>query len=94
MFDAPKKFDPAFTGIGYENVYFNSKGNFSPADALEGWKKSPLHNAAILNLDSFKDTKWIAGGVAIDGNYAALWFISAGAPAEMPSNLPNLKVWA
>ncbi len=80
MLDAPKKFDPAFTGIGYENVYFNSKGKFSPSDALEGWKKSPLHNAAILNLDSFKDTKWIAGGVAVDGSYAALWFISNGVP--------------
>lgn len=79
IFDAPKKFDPAFSGTGYENVYFNSKGNFTPADALEGWKKSPLHNAAILNLDTFKDSQWLAGGVAIEGQYAALWFISAGA---------------
>lgn len=77
--DAPKKFDPAFSGSGYENVYFNSKGKFLPAEALEAWKKSPLHNAAILNLDVFKDSKWIAAGVAIDGKYAALWFISSGA---------------
>ncbi len=76
IFDAPKKFDPAFTGTGYENVYYNSAGKFTPADALEGWKKSSLHNAAILNLDSFKDTPWIAGGVAIEGNYANLWFVS------------------
>lgn len=81
IFDAPKKFDPAFSGTGYENVYYNSKGKFSPADALEAWKKSPLHNAAILNLDTFKDTKWIAGGVAIEGQYAALWFISPSADA-------------
>ncbi|CAN5718190.1 hypothetical protein BH20ACI4_BH20ACI4_00080 [soil metagenome] len=76
IFDAPKKFDPAFTGTGYENVYYNSSGKFTPADALEGWKKSQLHNAAILNLDSFKETPWIAGGVAIDGQYANLWFLS------------------
>lgn len=81
IFDAPKKFDPAFSGTGYENVYYNSKGKFSPAEALEAWKKSPLHNAAILNLDSFKDSKWIAGGVAIDGQYAALWFMSPSADA-------------
>ena len=79
IFDAPKKFDPAFTGSGYENVYFNSKGRFSPAEALDGWKKSPLHNAAILNLDSFKNNQWIAGGVAIEGQYANVWFISNNA---------------
>lgn len=78
ILDAPKKFDPAFTGSGYENVYYNSTGKFTPAEALDGWKKSPLHNAAILNQDTFKEMKWIAGGVAIDGQYAALWFISAG----------------
>lgn len=79
IYDAPKKFDPAFSGIGYENVYYNSKGKFSPAEALEGWKKSPLHNAALLNQDIFKDSKWLAGGVAIDGKYAAVWFISPNA---------------
>ncbi len=78
IFDAPKKFDPAFTGTGYENVYYNSSGKFTPDEVLEGWKKSPLHNAAILNRDSFKEMTWIAGGTAIDGQYAALWFISAG----------------
>ena len=82
IFDAPKKFDPAFSGYGYENVYFNSKAKFTPAEALEGWKKSPLHNAAILNKDSFKATPWIAGGVAIDGQYAAVWFISTNADAS------------
>ena len=76
IFEAPKKFDPAFSGIGYENVYYNSKGKITPAEALEGWKKSPLHNAALLNQDSFKDTPWIAGGVAIEGQYAAVWFVS------------------
>lgn len=79
IYDAPKKFDPAFSGTGYENVYYNSKGKFTPAEALEGWKKSPLHNSAILNLESFKDTPWIAGGVAIDGQYANVWFISTSA---------------
>lgn len=86
IYDAPKKFDPAFSGIGYENVYYNSKGKFSPVEALEAWKKSPLHNAAILNSDTFKNSKWIAAGVAIDGKYAALWFISPNAEAN-----PNVK---
>lgn len=86
IFDAPKKFDPAFSGTGFENVYYNSKGKFTPADALEGWKKSAMHNAAILNLDSFKDTPWIAGGVAIDGQYANVWFISTN-----PTTASNVK---
>lgn len=91
IYDAPKKFDPAFSGTGYENVYYNSKGKFTPADALEAWKKSPLHNAAILNLDAFKDSKWIAGGVAIDGKYAALWFISSDASASSGAKTTDTK---
>lgn len=91
IYDAPKKFDPAFSGTGYENVYYNSKGKFSPAEALEAWKKSPLHNAAILNSDVFKDSKWIAGGVAIDGKYAALWFISPVADATSSSKRAETK---
>ena len=47
-----------------------------PAQALEAWKKSPLHNAVILNSDVFKNSQWSAGGVAIEGKYAALWFSS------------------
>lgn len=86
IWEAPKKFDPGFSGTGYENIYYNSKGKFTPAEALEGWKKSQLHNAAILNLDMFKNSPWIAGGVAIEGQYAALWFIS---PNENSSNNIN-----
>ena len=91
MFDAPKKFDPGLSGNGYENVYYNSKGKFTPAEVLEGWKKSPLHNAALLNRDLFKDMSWIAGGVAIDGQYAALWFISAGDSNQAKINKNETK---
>ncbi len=78
IFNAPKKFFPDFSGIGFENVYFISTGKVIPLQALEGWKKSPLHNSVILNLDNFKNYNWSEGGVAIDGKYAALWFAAPG----------------
>lgn len=78
VFDAPKRFYPAFNGIGFENVYYTFGETVSPVRALEAWKKSPLHNSLILNLNLFKDSKWNRCGVAIDGQYAALWFSSDG----------------
>ena len=78
VFDAPKRLKVDYDGKGYENLYRTSSGNAIPFSALEAWKKSSMHNALILNLDSWKDTKFDAFGIAIIGQYAALWFGSSG----------------
>lgn len=74
--NAPKKFIPDFSGFGFENVYYTTGKDVIPANALEAWKKSPLHNSIILNLNPFQKFRWIEGCVAIEGKYASLWFIS------------------
>jgi hypothetical protein len=76
IFDAPKRFFPDFAGSGYENVYYNSAGKIVPAEVLEAWKKSPLHNSVLLNSGIFKNSRWDIGGIAISGRYAAVWFAS------------------
>lgn len=42
--------------------------------ALDAWKKSDLHNSIILNLGMFEKMQWDEVGIAIDGEYASLWF--------------------
>jgi uncharacterized protein YkwD len=79
ILNAPKKFFPATTDIGFENVYYTSSRRVIPADALEAWKKSPLHNSVILNLNQFRDYPWKEGCVSVEGSFAALWFVSAAA---------------
>lgn len=74
LFDAPKRLNVDYKGKGYENLYRNNGGNADPKTALEAWKKSKLHNDLILNLNSWSDVKYDAFGVAIQGQYAALWF--------------------
>lgn len=41
-----------------------------------------LHNSIILNLTMFKDLEWDELGVAIDGQFAALWFGSKDRAAK------------
>ena len=72
--DSPSRLGTSYKGEGYETLYRTSTGTASPALAIEAWKKSTLHNSIILNLDSFKDLSWDEIGVAIDGQFAALWF--------------------
>lgn len=74
VFDAPKRLKVEYDGKAYENLYRNNNGNATPVLALEAWKKSPMHNALILNLDIWNDTEFNAFGVAIIGNQAAIWF--------------------
>lgn len=78
VFESPQRLNSNYQGQGYENLYRNLGGNATPALALEAWKKSPMHNNLILNLDIWKDTKFDAFGLAISGNYAAIWFGSKG----------------
>lgn len=72
--EAPKRLNVDFNGIGFENLYKNFNANASPILALEGWKKSSLHNSLILNLGIFSSQNWEAFGVSIRGQYAAIWF--------------------
>jgi len=78
VFTSPQRLGTNYTGRGYENLYRNLNGNAVPSLALEAWKKSPMHNNLILNLDIWKETKFDAFGVAISGNFAAIWFGSTG----------------
>jgi hypothetical protein len=74
IFQSPQRLNTGYTGQGFENLYRNLNGNASPVSALEAWKKSPIHNNLILNLDIWNKTKFDAFGVAVSGNYAAIWF--------------------
>jgi len=84
VFESPKRLKTNYTGQGFENLYRNLNGNATPVLALEAWKKSPMHNNLILNLDIWKDTKYDALGVAVSGNYAAIWF---GSRSDQDINL-------
>jgi len=42
--------------------------------AVDAWGKSTLHSSIILNQGIFRNMAWDEVGVAIDGQYAALWF--------------------
>jgi hypothetical protein len=76
--ESPQRLKIGYAGEGYENLYRNKAGDATPMLALEAWKKSALHKSLILNLNFWSAKKWDAFGVAIRGEYVALWF---GAPA-------------
>jgi len=72
--DAPQRLNSGYNGQGYETLFRTSFGRATPVAALDAWKKSPPHNSIILNDGMFKDLSWEEFGVAIDGEFAALWF--------------------
>lgn len=86
MTDAPKTFFPNFTDSAFENAYYTSGKKVNVVDALEGWKKSPLHNAVLLNQNIFQKQIWTEGCVAIQGKFAALWFISKLTNVKKPES--------
>lgn len=86
LFESPKRLNVGYSGNGFENLYRNLNGNATPILALEAWKKSELHNSLILNLENFKNIKFDAFGVAINGAYASLWFGSSGAVSNQVKN--------
>ncbi|MBS1793993.1 MAG: CAP domain-containing protein [Acidobacteria bacterium] len=92
VFDAPKRLKAGYDGNGYENLYRNLNGAATPALALDAWKKSQFHNNLILNLDVWKDTKFDAFGLAISGNYAAMWFGSDGGADRVGKQTKGLGV--
>lgn len=58
---------------GYEIAY-QSSDEAVPVEALSAWKKSPGHNMVITEKGVFNKMKWKAIGIAIEGNYALVWF--------------------
>ncbi len=78
VFESPQRLNTGYPGQGFENLYRNINGTATPAAALEAWKKSPMHNNLLLNLDIWRDTRYDGFGVSVSGNYAAVWFGSRG----------------
>jgi uncharacterized protein YkwD len=62
-----------YKGNGYEIAY-ESSDTPSPKEALALWKKSPGHNSVIIQSGIFKNSKWKAIGIAVEGNYILIWF--------------------
>lgn len=88
VFDSPKRLKIKYKGKGFENLYRTTDSNVSPFLALEAWKKSPSHRGLILNSDNWKETKFNAIGIAIYGQYAAVWF---GSAEETDNDFKNQK---
>lgn len=64
---------------GYEIVAFWQAGEDPSREidhetALRMWLDSPGHSHVILNEMSFSKIEWNAIGIAINGNYASVWF--------------------
>jgi hypothetical protein len=81
--ESPRRLNIGYTGEGFENLYRNKTGAATPSLALEAWKKSDLHKSLILNQNVWRDRKWDAFGVAIKGEYVALWFGSSTGETEL-----------
>src|SRR5262249_5493231 len=63
----------AYPGMGYE-IGCWSTGVLAPAEALTTLKSTRLHNAVLVNGEVWQSFSWRAIGVAIYGNYSAVWF--------------------
>lgn len=72
--DSPRRLRSGYTGQGYETLFRAMGRRATAAAALEAWKKSSLHNSIILNRGMFAAMPWEEMGVAIEGEFAALWF--------------------
>ena len=63
----------SYKSNGYEIAYQSSDGAV-PSEALLAWKKSQGHNMVIIEKGAFNKMKWKAIGIAVEGNYALVWF--------------------
>lgn len=73
IWDKPRELTP-YSGDGFEIAYWCSNAEFSPEAALDAWKKSSGHNPLLINTGIWKDNSWKAIGIAMEGNYAVVWF--------------------
>lgn len=78
MWDKPKELTN-YTGYGFEIACGSSEPIYdgyvmTPEYAIQSWKKSPPHNAVIINSGIWKDEQWNAIGIAIYKGFAVVWF--------------------
>jgi len=92
IIDAPKRMNSGYNGQGYETIYVTTELKANVNLVIEAWKKSTLHNSIMTNQGMFKDMAWDEIGVAIDGNYAALWFGTPKKAGGMGSNGAGIGV--
>lgn len=83
MWNKPKELT-SYQGFGFEISSYSSDPLMAK-DALEIWQASVHHDNVILNKDIWASSTWNAIGIAINGNYAVVWFgketDAAGEPA-------------
>jgi uncharacterized protein YkwD len=63
--------DGVYTGDGFENSYWH-KEEATVEKAMNGWKNSESHNALMTGQNSWSTITTM--GVAIEGNYAHVWY--------------------
>lgn len=74
MWNKPKEItNYEYPGDGYENAYWTSDTEVTPQRVLEAWKKSPAHNALILESGIWKGSNLLSFGVGIHNNVAVMW---------------------
>lgn len=83
MWSKPRELT-VYKGNGYEIIHYflpPTSGYCTPQGALDGWKHSSPHNACILNLGIWKNTRWNAIGIGIYKGVACVWFGKENDPA-------------
>jgi uncharacterized protein YkwD len=81
MLDKPREITRrAYGDIAYENVYWTSAAEVYSPRVLDTWRKSPSHNALILEIGGWQGSDWSALGVGIYRNVAVMWLGSAADP--------------
>lgn len=75
MWDKPRELTD-YTGSGFEIAVGGSGYNetITPEMALSVWKKSPGHNAVIINSGTWKKSEWKAIGIGLYGSRGVVWF--------------------
>ncbi len=71
MWDKPHEV-AAYPGSGYEISVFSPP--LSPDGAVVLWSMSTGHEDMILNRNEWRELHWRAMGVAINEEYAVVWF--------------------
>lgn len=92
VMDAPRRLNTTYSGTGYETLFRTTANSVQPSAALETWRKSTLHNSIILNLPPFKEYPWDEIGVAIDGQFASLWFGTKAGGGSMGNESQGLGI--
>lgn len=72
MRNKPKELT-TYKGEGFELVYWENGQVFADA-VIDEWKTITPSKDMILNRSRWQDYTWNAVGVAIEGNFALLWF--------------------